>query len=78
MLASVRFIEKVMADKRYVEPVNDSVNELYLESRPTRPVLYLLQAGADPTQTIDDQNAKMKRPPMNKVSMGEAQEIPAK
>jgi dynein heavy chain len=38
----------------------------------------LLQAGADPTQTVDDFAVRRKKPSMNKVSMGEAQEIPAK
>lgn len=38
----------------------------------------MLQAGADPTQTVDDFALKKKKPMINKVSMGEAQEIPAK
>ena len=38
----------------------------------------MLQAGADPTQTIDDFAVKKKKPSINKVSMGEAQEVPAK
>jgi len=67
-----------MQDKKYIDPVNDRINELYEESRPTRPVLYLLQAGADPTREIDEWSQKLKKPPMNKVSMGERREIPAK
>ena len=42
VLASSRFIEKVMGDKKYIDPVNDTIDELYLESRPKRPVVYLL------------------------------------
>jgi dynein heavy chain, axonemal len=76
-LASSIFIEKVLS-RKYVEPINDKIDELYEESAPDRPVLYLLQAGADPTQTVDDFAARKKKPAVNKVSMGEAQEIPAK
>jgi len=77
VLASKNFIEKVLS-RKYIEPINDKIEELFEESAPDKPVLYLLQAGADPTQAIDDFAAKKKKPPVNKVSMGEAQEIPAK
>lgn len=59
-------------------PTNDKIEELFDESTPNKPVLYLLSAGADPTQTVDDFALKKKKPNINKVSMGEAQEIPAK
>jgi len=42
-----------------------------------KPVLYLLSAGADPTNNIDEFAKKKKQYPTNKVSMGEEQEIPA-
>ena len=67
-----------MLGPSYVTPTNDKIEELYEESSPNKPVLFLLQAGADPTQTIDDFAVKKKKPSINKVSMGEAQEIPAK
>lgn len=78
LLASSAFIQEVLGDKKYTAPINDTILDLYEESTPTRPVLYLLQAGADPTAMIDDFAFKRKRPNINKVSMGEAQEIPAK
>ncbi len=40
------------------------------------PVLYLLSAGADPTNSIDE-FGKKKKTIANKVSMGEEQEIEA-
>ena len=40
-------------------------------------MLYLLSAGADPTNSIDDFARKKKKPQVNKVSMGEEQEKPA-
>ena len=70
-LASRFFIEKVLGSA-YVVPTNDKIEELYDESEPNKPVLFLLQAGADPTQTIDDFAVKKKKPSINKVSMGEA------
>ena len=49
MLASRNFIKTVFKSEDYVVPNNDKIDELYEESAPNRPVLYLLQAGADPT-----------------------------
>jgi dynein heavy chain len=49
---------------------------LWEESLPNKPVLYLLSAGADPTNTIDE-FAKKKKFPTGKVSMGEEMEKPA-
>lgn len=43
---------------------------------PNKPVLYLLSAGADPTNTIDE-FAKKKKKTTVKVSMGEEMEKPA-
>ena len=40
-------------------------------------MLYLLSAGADPTNNIDEFAKKKKQFPTNKVSMGEEQEKPA-
>lgn len=77
VLASRFFIEKVLGPD-YVIPTNDKIEELFEESEPNKPVLFLLQAGADPTQTIDEFAMKKKKPSINKVSMGEAQEVPAK
>lgn len=76
VLCSNIFIQKVLGPE-YVEPISDSLPELHAESTFNKPVLFLLSAGADPNAQIDDFSRKMKQYPCNKVSMGEAQEIPA-
>lgn len=76
VLASNRFIEKVLGEY-YTLPVNDPTSETWEESAINKPILYLLSAGADPTQSIDDFAKKKKQYPTNKVSMGEEQEKPA-
>ena len=60
-----------------MEPVSDLMHENWEESTPQKPLLYLLSAGADPTQSIDDFARKKKINTM-KISMGEEQEIAAK
>jgi dynein heavy chain len=52
--------------------VTDLMAEIYEETTPNRPVLYLLSAGADPTGSIDEYAKKHKQFPTGKVSMGEA------
>jgi len=51
-------------------PVNDAIVEILEESKSTKPILYLLAPGSDPTNSIDELARKRK---MNqfKVSMGE-------
>jgi dynein heavy chain len=61
----------------YIQPVTDQISEIFEESRPNTPVLFLLSAGADPTGNIDDFAKKKKQFPTGKVSMGEEMEIPA-
>jgi len=58
-------------------PVTDQINEVWEESKPTKPILFLLAPGSDPTNTIDEL-ARRKRIQTQKVSMGEEQEIIAK
>lgn len=53
MLAANMFIKDVLTDE-YVKPVTDFIQEIYEESKPNIPILYLLSAGADPTGSIDD------------------------
>jgi len=77
VLASNEFIRKVLGND-YAIPTNDKIDDMFAESTPNKPVLYLLSAGADPTQSVDDFALRKKKPNINKVSMGEAQEIPAK
>ena len=51
-------------------PVTDQIIEQWEESLPNKPILYLLSAGADPTNAIDEFARKKKINTM-KVSMGE-------
>lgn len=76
MLASNQFVREVLGDE-YVQPVTDQISDLFEESLPHIPVLYLLSAGADPTGPIDEFAKKKKQFPTGKVSMGEEMEIPA-
>ena len=55
-------------------PVTDQISEVWEESKPTKPILFLLAPGSDPTNTIDEL-ARKKRIQTQKVSMGEEQEI---
>jgi hypothetical protein len=41
-------------------PVTDQIVDLWEESKPNRPILYLLSAGADPTGGIEDLARKKK------------------
>merc|ERR1719343_631279 len=72
-IASAQFIES-MLDSRFTAPVTDAIVDIYAESSPRKPVLYLLTAGSDPTLMIDELAKKKKKYPTDKVSMGEGQE----
>lgn len=76
VLACNQFIRKTLGDY-YTQPVTDQIVDIWEESRTNKPVLYLLTAGADPTNNIDEFAKKKKQFPTNKVSMGEEQEKPA-
>lgn len=73
LLASTKFISEVLGQK-YVAPVTDTVEGLWTESAVNKPVLFLLSAGADPTNSIDEFAKKKKKFPTKKVSMGEEQD----
>ena len=75
-MASNNFIKRCIGDE-YTMPITDLIADIWEESTPTRPVLYLLSAGADPTNNIDEFAKKKKQFPTTKVSMGEEQEKPA-
>lgn len=64
------YIKSVLGEQRYVDPISDSIESIEQASKTTCPVLFLLSAGADPTQSIDDL-AKKKKKILNKVSLGE-------
>ena len=61
---------------KYTEPVTDTVDSVYREMEATTPVIYLLSAGADPTDSIETL-ARRKRKDVECVSMGEGQDIVA-
>merc|ERR1719491_2950262 len=66
-----------MLDARFTAPVTDAIVDIFEESSPRKPVLYLLTAGSDPTFSIDELAKKRKKFPTDKVSMGEGQEVVA-
>jgi dynein heavy chain len=70
LLACQQFISATLGDE-YGTPITDQIADLYEETRPDRPVLYLLSKGADPTSAIDEFAKKKKQFPIGKVSMGE-------
>ena len=61
---------------KYVEPVTDTVDSVYREMDAVTPVIYLLSAGADPTDSIETL-ARRKRKDIECVSMGEGQDVVA-
>ena len=73
LLASTKFICEVLG-KKYIDPVTDTVPDLWTETATNIPALFLLSAGADPTNSIDDMAKKKKKFPTKKVSMGEEQD----
>jgi dynein heavy chain len=59
--------------KEFTDPISYPIETIASESSNTEPIIYLLSAGADPTQAIDELAKKRKKLTM-KVSMGEGQE----
>ena len=59
MLACNQFIKKTLGDF-FTMPVTDQIVEIWEESLYNKPVLYLLSAGADPTNNIDEFAKKKK------------------
>lgn len=62
VLASNQFIKETLGPY-YVSPVTDQPIEIFVETAPNVPVLYLLSTGADPTGTIDALAQKKKKFP---------------
>jgi len=69
VLASQKFIRRVLGEE-FMAPVTDQITEVYDETTGTKPVLYLLAPGSDPTNSIDEL-ARKRRIATQKVSMGE-------
>ena len=78
VLAANRFISELLGSK-FTEPPDDQIADIWLETAPNKPVLYLLSTGADPTSMIGEfaRTAAHKKFPTKNVSMGEAMDGPA-
>ena len=61
---------------RFTDTANDTAESVLAEMDATTPVVYLLSAGADPTDVIE-QLARRKRKTVDCVSMGEGQDVVA-
>ncbi|CAJ1379392.1 unnamed protein product [Effrenium voratum] len=72
-IACAQYIDRQLG-ARFTAPVSDTIFEVYQESSARKPVLYLLSAGTDPTNMIDELAKRKKKFPTDKVSMGEGQE----
>lgn len=70
LLSSTKFIQETLGTQ-FTQPVTDPIEDLWAESKVNVPVLFLLSAGADPTNSIDEFAKKKKKYPTEKVSMGE-------
>lgn len=81
-IRKTEFIESTNGSKlpalgpRYVDAVTDTVDSVFKEMDSTTPVIYLLSAGADPTDSIETL-ARRKRRYIECVSMGEGQDVVA-
>lgn len=73
-MCAIDFIESMLG-KEYVSPVTDGIEEILEESHSRIPILYLLSAGADPTNKIEDLAKKKRKHNIEKVSMGEGQDV---
>uniref|UniRef100_A0A7S1U3J4 Dynein heavy chain n=1 Tax=Phaeomonas parva TaxID=124430 RepID=A0A7S1U3J4_9STRA len=85
LLAAIKFIRQAEAVEvaggqklpamgpKFVEPITDTVEGVYAEMDNQTPVIYLLSAGADPTDSIETLCRK-KRKEISAVSLGEGQE----
>lgn len=60
IICSYIYIKNTLGDSKYIEPVTDSIDSIYQNSKPNYPVLFLLSAGADPTNSIDEIAKKKK------------------
>ena len=79
MLAVKDFVRamKSQLGAKFVEPVTDKLEDIYNEMKNSVPVIFLLSAGADPTDSIIHLCRKRKCELVATISMGEGQEKPA-
>jgi dynein heavy chain len=74
LLACRQFLRAVpYVGNRYVDPVTDTVSNVYDRMTAIVPVIYLLSVGADPTDAIESLCRKKKNS-IESISMGEGQE----
>ncbi|CAG9316033.1 unnamed protein product [Blepharisma stoltei] len=73
-MCAIDFIESMLG-RDFVVPVADSIEEILEESTCRVPILYLLSPGADPTNKIEDLAKKKRKHNIEKVSMGEGQDV---
>ena len=59
---------------RFTAPVTDTMDSIYEEMISSVPVIFLLSAGSDPTDSIELLARKRKLPPPAVISLGEGQE----
>jgi len=69
---------KDLLGAEYTAPTNDSIEDIWNESTPREPVLFLLSAGADPTASIEEFARKKKKSSCERISMGEGMDVPAR
>eukprot|EP00937_MAST-01D_sp_MAST-1D-sp2_P000194 g194.t1 len=75
ILATQDFIRNSSAmGGEFVEPITDTIESIYSEMVAPVPVIFLLSAGADPTNSIIELARKQKVAPPAVVSLGEGQE----
>jgi dynein heavy chain len=74
IICAIDFIEHLLG-KEFVKPETDKIEEIWAESTNRVPVLFLLSAGADPTGSIEELAKKKRKPYIEKVSMGEGQDV---
>ena len=74
--AACNFVKDVL-DERYVEAISTDFEEMYLDSKPKKPLIFLLSSGADPTNILLSLGRKLKRE-LLAVSLGQGQNIVAR
>jgi dynein heavy chain len=77
VIFALDFIRDLLGPE-FTAPTNDSIDDIWHESTNREPVLFLLSAGADPTQSIEDFAKKKKKSSCERISMGEGMDVPAR
>ncbi|XP_029343675.1 dynein heavy chain 5, axonemal-like [Acyrthosiphon pisum] len=75
LVQAFAYVEESLGPQ-FVETVMFDIEEMYLESRSTTPMICFLNMGSDPSNLIEN-TAKKLEIPFNSVSMGQGQEVHA-